>query len=121
MTTYVEFNRDLFLCNTLQPADASFSSLLFENTTGNNVITYNNLKNATFYFIPKDNSNIFLNNKFNNLDDFMLFININKNKNNNPPYEISKNVYDFLSLNLNKFTYENFISIILNLNFHFRR
>ena len=121
MTTYMEFNRDLFLCNTLQPADASFSSLLFENTTGNNVITYNNLKNATFYFIPKDpkdvTDQVFLtylgkpNKPFENLDDFISYLQKSKyiiSPYKNPPYEISGNVYDFLSLN--KITYEIFLN-----------
>lgn len=123
MTTYMEFNRDLFLCNTLQPADASFSSLLFENTTGKNVINYNNLKNATFYFIPKYPPKyppdiLFWTffekpeTSINNLDDFISYLISKKyiiSSSNNPPYEISGNVYEVLSLGSNKFTYDTFL------------
>lgn len=120
MTTYMEFNRDLFLCNTLQKdTDSKFSSLLFENTKGKSVITYNNLQNAMFYFIPKTANKIDkapgswmslpATNTFQNVNDVLTKLKQTKDIcNNTPPYTISSNLY--FDLNNNAFTYDAFLN-----------
>ena len=124
MATYTEFNRDLFLCNTLQKdTDVSFPSLIFENNSGNSVLTYNNLQNASFFFIPKtsvvNNNNRWsslssLTNKINNANELITYlknsnhiksIQINNTPTNNlVPYQISKTLYDDLKNNMVKYS-----------------
>ena len=114
MTTYMEFNRDLFLCNTLQKdTDSQFSSLLFENTKGKSVITYNNLQNAMFYFIPKNTntnpnwSSLPPTNA--NVKNVLSTLNQSGDIcNNTPPYIISSRLY--FDLNKNAFTYDKFLT-----------
>jgi hypothetical protein len=114
MTTYIEFNRDLFLCNALQrDTDANFSSLLFEHTNGNSISTYHNFQKAKFYFIPKTNSNSYWqslpnNVTFTNVDEVLNQLKSTKDIcNNNPPYIITFKLYS--DLKNNSFKYDEFI------------
>ena len=131
MATYTEFNRDLFLCNTLQKdTDVSFPSLIFENNSGNSVLTYNNLQNASFFFIPKTaaiNINMdskmwsslsSLKEKINNANEFITYLKTNSdhiksiqikktpptNSKNFVPYQISNTLYADLKNNMVKYS-----------------
>ena len=118
MATYTEFNRDLFLCNTLQKdTDSSFPSLIFENNSGNSVLTYNNLQNASFFFIPRNatvNNNKWssLPSKYdiNNVNGFITYlkgtvhINSNDTSKNFVPYQISETLYNDLKNNKQNYT-----------------
>jgi hypothetical protein len=105
-TSYTEFNRDLFLCNTIpQDNDMRFTSMIIGNSSGNNVLSHNNLKNAMFFLIPKtknyDIDTTWYRSRLsypNNLSEFLKSMSKSKDIcNNYPPYTISKTLYEVLN------------------------
>ena len=122
-TSYTEFNRDLFLCNTIpQDNDMRFTSMIIGNSSGNNVLSHNNLKNAMFFLIPKKNNYdiIWLGSlsypTCNNLSEFLKSMSKSKDIcNNYPPYTISKTLYEVL--NASDLSYSVFLNKVASGNY----
>lgn len=91
MTTYTEFNSDMFLCNNLDS--------LTVYTRNNTDIKYisKSLKDATFYYIGRISEP--------ELTELKTFL---KSSSSDPPFDITKTLFDIL--NDVKYDYNGFIN-----------
>lgn len=96
MSTYTEFNKDMFLCNSFE---TNQSNTVYSNK--NNILYSNkNIKNATFYNITKVSKPL--------KDELKKHYIENKKNEQFSNNDISAELYKFLKDKKNKYTYDDF-------------
>ena len=98
MTTYTEFNKDMFLCNNF---DNSNNDLYYKGSTSTTLSTPNRLSKAIFYNLTKIKTDL----KDNDKDRQKIIDCIDPDPRYSfPPYDISLTLYNYLKTNQKTYT-----------------